>query len=70
MEIEERKELQERADRYYREWNIARRNLEISARGYAKKVALLVVIGLSLIFIFRILSGSKPKKNHNRRLMQ
>lgn len=62
MEVEKRKALEERADRYYQEWNSARNSLERSAKSYSKKIAIMVVIGLSLLFIFRFLSGSRNQK--------
>ena len=62
----EKQVLLEKAEAYLQEWEEAKSNLEKSSVDFGKKLALVIIIGLSLIYVFQLLNSDddedKPKK--------
>jgi hypothetical protein len=69
---EKREKLKRQADFLYDEWNEARSNLELKASTSLKKVLVLVTVGYSLVYLYKLInSDSKEKKvNKNKPVRQ
>lgn len=62
----EKQQLLDKAEIYYREWENARLDLERSSRNFGRKFVLILVVGLSLLYIFRLLmsdNDEQPRSN-------
>jgi hypothetical protein len=60
-----KKELEEKAEALYIEWQKSRDRLEKSANDYGKKLIILTTVGFSLLIIFRLIKGPELIKSNN-----
>jgi hypothetical protein len=63
----EKQQLLEKAELYLQEWEEARLNLENSSKDIGRKIVLVIVIGLSLLYIFKLLGSDEEDQPKTKR---